>query len=292
MDYEIRTLSPDQWPRLLHEIPDKPTQLFAAGALPSDDQIILCVVGSRTYSPYGKDVVHTLIAGLQGYPISIVSGLALGIDALAHKSALKAGLRTIAVPGSGLAPRVLYPASHFTLAQEILEQGGGLLSEFEPTFKATAWSFPKRNRIMAGMSHAVLVIEAGEKSGTLITSRLATEYNRDVLTVPGSIFHEQSKGPHMLIRLGATPVTSADDILEALHIEAPSDNQASFYNIDSLTENERVILTYIQNHTADKDVLMQQLPLDISTIQTTLMSLEIKGLIKEQGGEIIIYVTI
>ncbi len=164
---------------------------------------------------------------MRGYNVTIISGLALGIDGLAHKAALKAGLKTLAVPGSGLDATVLYPRSHLQLAEEIVRNGGALLSEFKPQTQAATWTFPKRNRIMAGLSHAVLVIEAELKSGTLITSKLATEYNRDVLTMPGSIFSSTSEGPHMLIKLGATPVTASEDILRTLGIEPPTNESES-----------------------------------------------------------------
>lgn len=271
----------DEWPTLLHEIPDAPTKLFAAGSLPTATHKILSVVGSRKYSSYGREVCEFLIEGLRGFPITLVSGLALGIDSIAHRAALRAGLRTVAVPGSGLSPKVLYPASHLHLAEEIVECGGGLLSEFEPDFKATKWSFPQRNRIMAGMSHAVLVIEAEEKSGTLITSRLATEYNRDVLTVPGSIFAKQSAGPHMLIRLGATPVTCPEDILEILGFDA--EKKENHVDIENLTEDEQTIVKLLQENSWQKDVLIKHSELEISRAQIALMSLEMKGIIRDHG---------
>ena len=191
--------------------------------MPKGDAKFLCVVGSRKYTDYGKEACQKLIAGLRGHNIVIVSGLALGIDGIAHRAALDAGLTTIAIPGSGLNPSVLYPSSNRQLAEKIIESGGALISEFEPMFKATTYSFPQRNRIMAGISHATLIIEAEIKSGTLITSRLATEYNRDVATVPGSIFSKTSEGPNMLLRLGATPVSSSAHILETLGFKIEED---------------------------------------------------------------------
>jgi DNA processing protein len=153
MNYPVRKLSPKEFPTLLKEIPDPPEQLFVRGNLPTKSKI-LSVVGARAYSSYGKDVCEMLIDGLRGHDVAIVSGLALGIDSIAHKSALSAGLFTLAVPGSGLNDEVLYPSTHKKLAHDILDAGGGLLSEFEPDFKATPWSFPQRNRIMAGLAHA------------------------------------------------------------------------------------------------------------------------------------------
>jgi DNA processing protein len=217
--FEIKILKNKNIPELLQEIPNPPKKLYIQGKLPSPNLKLLCVVGSRKCTPYGQEVCKKLVSGLRDHDIVIVSGLALGIDGIAHKTALEVGLKTIAIPGSGLDESFLYPRSHKQLAKQILESGGALISEFEPQFQATQYSFPKRNRIMAGISHAVLVIEAEIKSGTLITSKFATEYNRDVFAVPGSIFSKNSDGPHMLIRLGATPIRTSEDILEALGFE-------------------------------------------------------------------------
>jgi len=207
-----------------------------------------------------------------------VSGLALGIDALAHRAALAAGLHTIVVPGSGILDSVIHPRSHLSLARQILEAGGGLLSEFEPDFHATPWSFPQRNRIMAGMSHATLVIEARAKSGTLITSRLATDYNRDVLTVPGSIFSKHTEGPHMLLRLGATPLRHGDDLLEALGFETES-TPTTFAG----TPEEMKILELL-TEPLPRDVLLRLSGMDITATNVLLSKMELNGLITEEGG--------
>jgi len=205
-----------EFPELLREIPDRPVLLYKKGELPNPSNKLLAVVGSRKYSEYGKKACERLIKDLSGFPVTIISGLALGIDSIAHRAAIDSNLQTIAIPGSGLNPEVIYPRSHKDLSEEIIKSGGGLISEFEPDVKGAPQNFPQRNRIIAGMSHATLIIEAKEKSGTLITARLAMEYNRDVLTIPGSIFEENSNGPNDLIRDGATPVTCAEDILEVL----------------------------------------------------------------------------
>lgn len=280
-------LSPKEFPPLLREITDPPTQLYVRGVLPSSDLKLLAVVGSRAVSTYGREVTKSLIEGLRGYPIGIVSGLAIGTDALAHESALTAGLYTLAIPGSGLNDSVLYPASNRMLAKKILEAGGGLLSEFEPEFKATPWSFPQRNRIMAGISHATLIIEAGEKSGTLITARLAMEYNRDVLAVPGPIFNAHSYGPHMLIRNGATPITSASDIKEALgfgtEVERPT------LNLTTLSPEEKQVIALIENPLPRDELirlLQSSFALSTSKINVLLSTMELKGIIIERMGEI------
>lgn len=203
----------------LNEIPEPPETLWVRGALPLKNTKKLVVVGSRALTPYGETICQKLIQGLSGYPISIVSGLALGTDACAHRAALTAGLHTIAVPGSGLLDTVIAPQTNLGLAKEILLAGGALLSEHEPTTTARPQYFPSRNRIMVGMADAVLVIEAGERSGTLITARLASEYSRDLMCVPHRIGDVNSEGPNMFIRLGAELITSAEDILETLGFE-------------------------------------------------------------------------
>lgn len=275
-----------EFPPLLREIPKPPKNIFVSGALPDfEENKFLCVVGSRKYTEYGKSACQKLIAGLRGFPIVIVSGLAIGIDSIAHQAALDAGLKTIAVPGSGLNPTILYPQSHLNLAKNILRNGGALLSEFESDFKATPWSFPQRNRIMAGLSHAVLIVEAEQKSGTLITSRLATDYNRDVLTVPGSIFSKNSDGPNMLLRLGATPISSSEDILTALGFESRTerpDQEMLFLNCST---EERKLLAVI-GEPKEKSVIMRELQIPINELNALISLLEIKGLIKEYLGEI------
>ena len=242
MNADIRALSLEEFPPLLHEIPDAPKQLYLRGTLPDPSQKLLAVVGSRKYSAYGRQAVEVLIKGLAGYPIVIVSGLALGIDSLAHEAALATGLKTIAVPGSGLHPDVLYPRAHMRLAERILEAGGAPLSEYAPHFQARPESFPERNRIMAGMSHAVLVIEAATRSGTLITAKLTADYNRDLLVVPGSIFSPTSFGPHLFLSLGATPITTSADILKALGLEAKVVPAAERTDISELEQKILAVL--------------------------------------------------
>lgn len=281
----IRKLLPSEFPSLLAEIPDPPKTLYLRGSLPDENRYkYLSVVGTRKYTSYGKDAITKIISELAGYPVAIVSGLALGIDSIAHRAALDAGLPTIAVPGSGIDDRVIYPAQHLELARRILREGGALLSEYAPDFRATLWSFPKRNRIMAGMCHATLVVEAEKKSGTLITSRLATDYNRDVLTIPGSIFSSTSEGPHMLIRLGATPVTSGRDVLEALHIEGadfPSEKATS-----SDCSPEELAILELLREPLPRDELVERLSLPAMEINMLLSLLEIKALVRERLGKI------
>lgn len=281
---EIRDLSPDEFPALLSEINDPPKALRLRGELPLEGNKLLAVVGTRKYSSYGREMCESLIAGLAGQPITIVSGLALGIDSIAHRAAISAGLQTIAVPGSGLSPEVLHPRSHVTLAEEIVESGGGLISEYPDDMKATLWSFPQRNRIMAGMSEATLVIEAERKSGTLITSRLATEYNRDVGAVPGPLTSTTSDGPHLLIRLGAALIRNSDDILELLGLKSVGD-QSTLFNADDLSDEEKIFIEILSEPLA-RDELIRKSKLDTGNATAVLSLLEIKGLIVEELGEV------
>ena len=280
MKDSLATLSPSQFPPLLSEIPDPPKKLYARGALPSYEKLWLAVVGSRAATSYGRQAVRHLIEGLRGYPIVIVSGLAYGMDAEAHKAALEAGLPTVAVPGSGLDWSVLYPRANVNLAREIMKAGGAHLSEFEPNMKAADYTFPQRNRIMVGLSKAVLVIEAKERSGSLITARLATEYNRELLVVPGSIFSAESPGTHQFLKLGATPVTEPEDILRALGIETQTREMT--LHID-LFENERRVLEIIASPVS-RDKLLETLKLPVSEANILLSTMEIKGLITEELG--------
>ena len=282
MGVDIERLSPAQFPARLREIPDQPTELYLQGTLPPEEHKWLAVVGSRKCTAYGREVTEMLVKGITGYPVVIVSGLALGIDTLAHKSALAANLPTIAVPGSGLDRSVLHPPTNRRLAEEILAAGGALLTEFPPTFPASLWSFPRRNRIMAGLSDAVLIVEAEERSGTLITSRLATDYNRDVLTVPGSIFSSHTAGPHMLIRLGATPITSPADLLQALGFKT---DEKSVRDYSLCTKEEKEIVALLASPLS-REELLDGLPFSIGQANTLLSTMELKGLIKESAGEI------
>lgn len=281
----IKELKPDDFPYRLKEINDAPKKLFIKGNMPPEDYKWLCVVGSRKYSSYGKEVCRTLISGLRGLPVVILSGLAIGIDSIAHKTALENDLITVGIPGSGLNEKVLYPSMSKLLGRDIVNHGGALISEFEPDFRATKWSFPQRNRIMAGLSDAVLVVEAEIKSGTLITSRLATEYNREVFAVPGSIFSENSAGPHMLIRKGALSIDSPATLREALGFSEDKQLQFLTKNYDRCSPEEKMILEKLSSP-ASKSELIDSLDMPLAKINAILSVLEIKGLIKEELGEL------
>lgn len=279
MSFPVVELQVAEFPKRLLEIPQPPKSLNYRGTLPSPDLKLLSIVGSRKYTTYGKQAVEELVGGLRNYPIGIVSGLALGIDSLAHEAALRNNLYTLAIPGGGLNNAALYPAAHKNLARRILEANGGLLSEFEPDFKATNWSFPQRNRLVAGISHATLLIEAAEKSGTLITARMATDYNRELLVVPGSIFSKNSAGVHQFMKLGATPVTCTKDILDVLHIEEVVPGETS--SRPAVTPPEQLVLDLLHEPT-HRDELIRKSKLSVAEASQLLMLMELNNLISSE----------
>ncbi len=285
-EYPIRELKKKEFPAQLLEIPQPPEKLYIRGCLPGPNTKLLCVVGSRRYTNYGKEACDKLITGLRGYDIAIVSGLAIGIDGIAHEAAIANGLKTISAPGSGLNTDALHPVAHVGLMKKILDHGGCMISEFEPNFKATRYSFPQRNRIMAGLSCAVLIIEAETKSGTMITSRMATDYNKDVLTVPGNIFSKTSGGPHLLIRLGATPITKPEELLLALGFEtkdsAPRNLQLEY---SECSPEEKAVIKALREP-MPKDDLLRALDMPIGQANAVLSVMELKGLLSEKLGEV------
>ncbi len=281
---EIKKLPKSRFPKQLLEIPQPPKELWILGDLPPADFICLCIVGSRKCTSYGKEACEKIIEGLRGYPIIIVSGFAMGIDTIAHKKAMQVGLKTLVFPGSGLSEESMYPKTNIQLVREVLQNDGCLISEFKPEFKATQWGFPMRNRLMAGISKAVLIIEAEEKSGTMITARMATEYNRDILAVPGSIFSTNSKGTNKLIRMGATPITTANEVLDALGFKLEPENlQQSLF--ENATNEEKKILELLRE-VQPRDDLIRMMKCSTAEANATLSIMEIKGLIKEEFGEI------
>ena len=282
---DIYKLKPEQFPEALLEIPQPPKILYIRGKLPSSDMVYLAVVGSRKYTSYGRDICEKLIHGLKGYPIVIVSGLAIGIDSIAHRAALDAGLTTMSFPGSGLDNDVLHPRQNIRLAQEIVNKGGCLISELDPSWKATLYSFPQRNRLMAGISKAVLIIEAEEKSGTLITARMALDYNRDVLAVPGSAFSSNSNGTNWLIKQGATPVTNSEEVLEALGFKIEKVKLTDKEKYADCSKEEMKIIELLREP-IERDELVRTCGMDIAKANALLSIMEIKELIKEELGEI------
>lgn len=278
---EIRELVREEWPAQLLEIPQLPKRLWIRGTLPPPGTKFLAVVGSRALTRYGQEACQKLIGGLAGYPISVVSGLALGADACAHKAALAAGLHTIAIPGSGLDNAVIGPRTNLGLAKDILAAGGALISEQEPMHSPRQGEFPSRNRLMVGMSGAVLIVEAGEKSGTLITARLAGEYNRDLLCIPHRIGDPHSYGPHLFLRLGAALVTEPLHILEVLKIP-PHETSAAAAPTD--LEDTELKIWNLLDEPKTRDEILRGADTNVGELLTALVSLELRGLIKEEFG--------
>ncbi len=204
------------YPGLLKEIYDPPQTLYVNGPLKVKEKYPLAVVGTRKVSLYGQKITRSLVKALAKAGFTIISGLALGVDGIAHQAALDVGGKTIAVLGSGL--DIIYPSSHQQLAKNIIKSNGVIVSEYEPKTRPSKWTFPARNRIVAGMSLGTLVIEAPKKSGALITARFALEQGREVFAVPGSVYNENSAGCNLLIKMGAKPVTKPEDILEAFNL--------------------------------------------------------------------------
>ncbi len=279
---DITTISINDaaYPPALKEIHNAPRTLYVRGTLPARDALALAVVGTRTPSAYGKQITPGIVRELVRHGATIVSGLALGIDGIAHEATLASGGVTVAVLGSGIDDASIYPPSHKTLARRILESGGALISEYAPGTTPERFHFPERNRIIAGLSRGVLIIEAKEKSGALITATLALKENRDVFAVPGPITSEHSRGPNRLLREGAKAVLDAYDILEEYGIYTAADTT----NEQALSENERAILKLLADGPRFADELSAATGRAPAELTTTLVALELAGRIINLGG--------
>lgn len=280
----MEELKKDLWPEGLFEISQKPKQLYVRGDFPNKDKYkFLAIVGSRKHSQYAEQVIKRLVAELSSKKVVIVSGLAIGVDAIAHREAIRNGLKTVAVLGSGITDKAIHPGINFSLAQEIIKKGC-LLSEYKEVNVQT-WLFPQRNRIMAAISDAILIVEAAKKSGTLITARLGLDYNKEVLTVPCSIFSNYGAGSNQLLKEGAHPVFGVEEILEALNL---ADNKQESTKRE-LNKNEKIILDSIHKGIASFDELVLETKFNTTEIIQILMEMEIKGIIKKSLGKYEIY---
>lgn len=270
------------YPARLKEIFDWPPLLYIRGDLLPEDDCALGVVGTRRASAYGRQAAEEIVRDLAQSRVTIVSGLARGIDAVAHRTAIDAGGRTLAVTGCGL--DLVYPSEHLALARSIMEHGA-LISEFPLGTKPKAEHFPQRNRIISGMSLGVLVVEAGDSSGALNTARWALEQNRDVFAVPGSIFSPASLGTNRLIQEGAKLVHSAADILEELNLSATQGRQLDMKDLlQTVGETEALLLGALSREASHIDEVCRKTGLPISTISGALTLLELKGLVKQVGN--------
>lgn len=278
---EIVTILDDDYPSLLKEIYSPPPLLYYKGTLPKNE-FALAVVGTRKISPYGRQVVESIVAPLAKAGLTIVSGLALGIDAAAHEITLREHGKTVAVLGAGLARECLYPTLHRRLADEIVKNGC-LISEYPLRMPPLQHHFPVRNRIISGLALGTLIIEATEDSGSLITARHALEQNREVFAVPGNIFQENSIGPNNLLKMGAKVVTSAEDVLEALNLKELKTTLATREIIPD-TPTEAKIIEHLNETPIHVDQLIVSTGLDTSLITSTLTMMEMKGMVRHLGG--------
>ena len=277
----VLTRASPEYPRLLAEIPAPPPVLYVKGEIITEDAVGVAIVGTRRLTSYGREVTARLAGDLAAAGVTIVSGLARGIDGIAHHAALRAGGRTIAVLGSGV--DVIYPPEHRNLAGQIVE-GGALVSDYAPGRKPDAQNFPARNRIISGLTVGVIVVEAPARSGALITTDFAADQGREVFVVPGNILSPASAGCHRLLREGARIVTSADDVLEDLNLGRRQE-QAAVQQALPLDDQERKVLALLTAEPQHIDEIAAAANLPIAGISATLVTMELKGLLRNAGAQ-------
>ncbi|MBI4772902.1 MAG: DNA-protecting protein DprA [Deltaproteobacteria bacterium] len=289
---EIIGYHDERYPSLLKEIYDPPQVLYVKGSLVPDDECAVAVVGTRTPSSYGLDITRSICSGLAERGVTVVSGLARGIDGMAHRSALDHGGRTVAVLGCGC--NVIYPPEHSALFADIAGCGA-VISEFPFDTEPMGMNFPKRNRIISGLTLGTVVVEAAERSGSLITAQMALDQNREVFAVPGSTRSARSRGTNRLIKSGAKLVESAEDILEDLNnrrivnprqMEFTWDTSRSTGVPVEMSEQERLILKMIDFDPVHVDEILRATGLAPGDMAAGLLSLELKGLIEEVPGNL------
>ncbi len=279
----VISLGEPAYPKLLAEINDPPITLFIRGQMPANTTPTLAVVGTRKFTDYGRLVCRRLVEPLAHSGVVIVSGLALGIDGIAHESALAGHGITLGVLGSGVNRDNVYPTSHRSLAEQIISSGGALISEYPPGFEPTSYSFPARNRIIAGLSLGTLVIEAPEESGALITAQVALDYNREVMAVPHPITSLAGTGNNNLLKLGARAITKPEDILESLNLQA---NQKLIqpHLPTPNTPQEAVILAALSREPCHIDEIIKTSGLPGPTVMSTLTIMEMKKQVQNIGA--------
>jgi len=283
---EIKTISvkDKNYPKLLKEIKNPPEVLYTRGELKPDEKCF-GVVGTRMFSSYGKQVALEIAGDLAEAGLTIVSGLAPGIDTFAHTATVERRKRTIAVLGTGIDERSIYPQSNLNLARKILETGGCLISEYPPGTRGTNFTFPQRNRIISGLSLGVLVVEAKEKSGALITADWAKKQQRLVFAIPGPIHSLNSKGCHYLIKHEvAKLVENANDILKELNL--PAGRQVYQKGIIGETLEENLILKALEEEALYVDKIIEKTKLSAASIASSLAILEIKGKVRNLGNNV------
>jgi DNA processing protein len=279
-DIKVFTWEDEGYPSRLREIDQPPPVLYVRGDFALEDEWSVAVVGTRRITPYGWQVAEELGAFLAQRGLTVVSGLARGVDRIAHESALKAGGRTIAVLGSGVDR--IYPPEHLNLAERIIAHGA-VISDYALGTQPESVNFPPRNRIISGLSRAVVVIEAGDESGALITATFGAEQGREVFAVPGSIYAPQSKGTNRLIRDGAHPLSRFEDILEALDLEKVHEYRSARLTLPDDPIEAR-LLQVLAGEPQHVDDICAQSGLPIEQVSATLTLMELKGMVRTIGG--------
>ena len=277
---KILTWQDEQYPSRLKEIDQPPPVLYIRGEYLPNDLFAVAIVGTRRVTPYGRQVTEEISSFLAANGITVVSGLARGVDAVAHQTALKSGGRTIGILGSGVDK--IYPPEHQKMAEQMMERGA-IISDYAPGTPPDASNFPPRNRIISGLSLAVVVVEAGETSGALITAAFAAEQGREIFSVPGSILAPQSKGTNKLIQSGAQPLLSASDLMQALDITRIGEHKSA-RKILPADETESRLLNVLGGEPLHVDEIRNQTDLPIEKVSATLALMELKGMVRQVGG--------
>ncbi len=277
---KILTWQDETYPQRLKEIDQPPPVLYIRGEYLPDDLFAVAIVGTRRVTPYGRQITEELSSFLAANGMTVISGLARGVDAVAHQTTLKAGGRTIAVLGSGVDK--IYPPEHRALAEQMMERGA-IISDYAPGTPPEASNFPPRNRIISGLSLAVVVVEAGETSGALITAEFAAEQGREVFAVPGSILAPQSKGTNKLIQNGALPLLSVTDLMQALDITRVGEHKAA-RKIMPADAIEAKLLAVLTGEPMQIDDIRNLSDLPIEKVSASLALMELKGMVRQVGG--------
>lgn len=276
----VLTWEDENYPTRLKEIDQPPPVLYLRGELRPEDNWAVAIVGTRRITPYGRQVAEDVATFLAANGVTVVSGLARGVDAVAHRAALKAGGRTLAILGSGVDR--IYPPEHIQMAEEIMKHGA-VISDYPLGTPPESANFPPRNRIISGLSLATVVIEAGETSGALITATFAAEQGREVFAVPGNILAPQSKGANQLIQQGARPLLNLQDLMDILHLRKVDQQQTARQELPS-DPTEARILQVLGHEPLHVDEIQAQSGLPIDQVSATLTMMELKGMVRPVGG--------
>ncbi len=276
----LLTWNDEGYPRRLKEIHQPPPVLYVRGEITPQDEWAVAIVGTRRMTPYGRQVTEEVAAFLARNGITVISGLALGVDSVSHQACLKAGGRSIAVLGSGV--DIIYPTENRKLAAEMIE-GGAIISDYPLGTPPEGTNFPPRNRIIAGLSIAVVIVEAGQKSGALITANFSVNQGREVFAVPGKIHAPQSKGPNKLIQDGANPLLSPEDLMAVLDLTMITEHQTARSVLPG-DATEAALYSVLGHEPKHVDEIGMEANLPIEQVSATLALMELKGMVRQVGG--------